>query len=125
MCLLRVGGGGSAHGRPVSQSEAYFHATAARGRSSAMASALGSAADLDRSLSNRGLQGVSDRADRLLLVIDALWSIVRESGLDDDALRRRVAELEAAGRPVPARCRACDSALDPARASCAFCGEPT
>jgi hypothetical protein len=108
--------------------ELSIRTSEAQGRASVMASILGSEASIDRSLADRDLDEASYRVDRLLLVVDALWDLVRDEGLTDEDLRRRLDELEqsvAAGSARPAaRCRSCDSVLDESRPTCAICGEP-
>ncbi len=77
------------------------------------------------------LYDIEDRMERMLLVIEAMWSLMRENGLTDDDLAARIRELDesdgtADGKrtPQPVRCTACDSMVSPRRTSCAFCGEP-
>ena len=71
------------------------------------------------------------RMDRMLLVIDAMWSLMRENGLQDEDLINRIREIDesdgtADGRrtPKPVRCNSCQSMVEPGRANCAFCGAP-
>lgn len=108
--------------------ELYIRTSEAQARSSVMASMLGSEASIDRSLADRDIDEASHRVDRLLLVVDALWDLVKGEGLTDDDLRHRLAEMEQAvaaeGAGPAARCRSCDSVLDASRTTCAICGEP-
>lgn len=69
------------------------------------------------------------RMDRMLLAVDAMWSLMRDSGLSDDDLAERIRMLDEAdgvadGRrtPQPIRCTSCDSMIAPGRATCTFCG---
>jgi hypothetical protein len=69
------------------------------------------------------------RMDRLLLVVDAMWSLMRENGLTDEDLAARIRQLDESdgtvdGRrtPQPVRCQNCDSMVEPGRPTCAFCG---
>ncbi len=69
------------------------------------------------------------RVDRLLLVVDAMWSLLRENGYSDEDLAARIRELDEAdgsldGRktPQPTRCPSCDSMVQVGRSTCAFCG---
>src|SRR5688500_14836984 len=56
------------------------------------------------------------RVDRLLLVLEAMWSMLKEQGLTDEQLAARLAEIDnsdgvADGRRVPpsVTCRSCSS----------------
>lgn len=77
------------------------------------------------------LHDVNNRVDRLLLVVDAMWSLLKESGWTDEQLAQRIQDIDAAdgvmdGRRTPQaqRCPKCDAMVEPSRSSCAFCGEP-
>lgn len=71
------------------------------------------------------------RLDRLVLVVEALWSLLAESGYTNEQLAERIRTLDAAdgsadGRltPRPVPCRSCGAMVEPGRATCAFCGAP-
>lgn len=75
------------------------------------------------------IHDVNARVDRLLLVVDALWSMVRERGYTDEQLAERIRSLDAADgtidgarTPRPRPCTSCDSMVEPGRTTCAFCG---
>jgi hypothetical protein len=75
------------------------------------------------------LHDVNERIDRLLLVVDAMWSMLRERGYTDEDLAARIRSIDAADgvvdgarKPLPRRCTKCDSMVEPGRRSCAFCG---
>ena len=83
-------------------------------------SALQSGAEVDQ---------VNERVDRLLLVVDAMWSLLRESGWTDEQLKQRIEELDAAdgvmdGRRTAKarRCTKCEAMVAADRITCAFCG---
>jgi hypothetical protein len=70
-----------------------------------------------------------DRVDRLLLVIDGIWSLLEDAGYTDDQLRERIREIDLAdgtedGRrtQMAAQCVGCDAKVAPGLASCQFCG---
>lgn len=72
---------------------------------------------------------INDRVDRLLLVVDAMWSILKESGWTDEQLAQRIQELDLEdgvedGRRTPQarRCPKCDAMVEAGRPACAFCG---
>ena len=69
------------------------------------------------------------RVDRLLLVVDAMWSLLRENGYSDEDLAARIRELDESDGVLdgkrtqqPSRCPSCQSMVQPGRATCAFCG---
>lgn len=75
------------------------------------------------------LADLEARLDRLVLVIEALWSLLVESGYTDEQLADRIRILDAAdgspdGRltPTPSPCRSCGAMVEAGRTTCAFCG---
>ena len=75
------------------------------------------------------LHDVNERIDRLLLVVDALWSMLKERGYTDEDLAERIRAIDAADgsadgarKPLPRRCSSCESMVEPGRRTCAFCG---
>jgi hypothetical protein len=74
---------------------------------------------------------VNERVDRLILVVDAMWSLLKDSGWTDEQLKERLTQIDLVdgvedGRrtPTPTRCTKCDSMVQAGRATCAFCGVP-
>ncbi|MEZ5175185.1 MAG: hypothetical protein R2823_03160 [Acidimicrobiia bacterium] len=72
---------------------------------------------------------VHDRVDRLLLVVEAMWSLLEEGGYSEDQLRRRIAEIDMAdgskdGKKtvLASECKSCGSMVPAGRATCQFCG---
>jgi hypothetical protein len=72
------------------------------------------------------------RVDRLLLVIEAMWGMMKEQGLTDEQLAARIAEIDnsdgvADGRRViPAvTCRSCGSKVMGGLPRCQICGTDT
>jgi hypothetical protein len=79
----------------------------------------------------QAMEDVNERVDRLILVVDALWSMLRESGWTDEQLAQRIHEIDlsdglADGRRTPQarRCTSCDAMIEAGRSACAFCGKP-
>ncbi len=76
------------------------------------------------------VKDLEQRVDRLALLNMALWSLLREkTGLTDEDLTRRVAELDAAdgqpdGRRTPTveECPECGRTLSLKHRKCLFCG---
>lgn len=69
------------------------------------------------------------RIDRLLLVVDAMWSMLRERGYTDEDLAARIRSIDESDgavdgtrKPLPRRCGECESMVEPGRRTCAFCG---
>ncbi|MDH4306691.1 MAG: hypothetical protein OEX04_04360 [Acidimicrobiia bacterium] len=72
---------------------------------------------------------VNERVDRLILVVDAMWSLLKESGWTDEQLKARILEIDSEdgvvdGRLTPQRhrCTKCDSMVEPGRSTCTYCG---
>ena len=79
-----------------------------------------------------GTARVEQRLDQLLLVVQAMWSLLQEkTGLTDAELLARVTELDATdgttdGRVTrpPVKCAKCGAAVARKFNRCLFCGEP-
>ena len=72
------------------------------------------------------------RVDRLLLVIEAMWSMLKDDGHTDEELAARIAEIDnsdgiADGRrtPPPVTCRSCGSKVMVGIPRCQTCGTET
>jgi hypothetical protein len=72
---------------------------------------------------------VNERVDRLILVVDAMWSLLEEAGYTDDQLRDRIAQIDLAdgvedGRrtSLPSSCRNCGAKVAAGLEACQFCG---
>jgi hypothetical protein len=72
------------------------------------------------------------RVDRLLLVIEAVWSMLKDDGHTDEELAARIAEIDnsdgvADGRRTapPATCRSCGSKVMAGIPRCQTCGTET
>ena len=72
---------------------------------------------------------VDARIDRLLLVVEAMWTLLRESGYTDEQLKAAIDQLDGAdgtadGRRsrAPRPCPKCNSMVEAVRSSCAICG---
>jgi hypothetical protein len=103
----------------------YVMGSRAAGRAAGMAA---SAAQFSAHSSNR-LYEIDDRIDRLTLVIQAMWSLMEEQGIPEDALRERIASLDAADGRVdgkatagPVTCPECEAVVTGGAAMCQFCG---
>lgn len=72
---------------------------------------------------------LNERVDRLILVIDAMWSLLEEGGYTDAQLIERIQHIDAAdgqvdGRrtPIAADCATCGAKVAPGLPNCQFCG---
>jgi hypothetical protein len=100
------------------------------GRSATRAAALSRTAGASSAAQITGeLHDLNERIDRLLLVVDALWSMLQERGYTDEDLAERIRTIDAqdgtmdgARKPRPRKCLQCDSMVEPGRRTCAFCG---
>ena len=78
------------------------------------------------------LSELDARVDRLLLVIEAMWSMLKEQGLTDEQLAARIAEIDSSdgatdGRRLPPAmtCRSCGSKVMGGLPRCQICGTET
>lgn len=79
------------------------------------------------------LERVANDVERLLMITEGLWSILKEQhGYEDDELVRRILEIDnrdgridgkVAAHP-PADCPSCNRPLSRDRRFCLYCGEP-
>lgn len=101
-------------------------------KSAAQASAFArSAGTADAMRHTIKLNDVDERIDRLLLLIEAMWSLLRDQGYTDEQLAARLAELDlldgsADSRRTPKTtdCRECGSKVAAGLSACQFCGAP-
>ena len=107
----------------------YVLGTRASNRASGMsvvANAMfdkGSVADVD---------ALDQRVDRLLLVVEALWTMLKKDGHTDQELAAIIDELDAQDGSVdgrrskmPMTCPSCESKVAPGLSKCQFCGHAT
>jgi hypothetical protein len=90
---------------------------------------LASAAANRSGSSTENLLDLHDRVDRLILVVDGMWSLLEDAGYTDEQLRVRIEEIDLAdgvqdGRrtPLAAQCGECGAKVAPGLSSCQFCG---
>ncbi len=95
-------------------------------RSAAFARAAGAA---DATALNQTDIDLDLRIDRLLLVVEAMWSLLKDHGYTDEQMASRIRLLDAEdgdpdGRRTlrPSRCPRCDSMVEPGRSTCTYCG---
>jgi len=72
---------------------------------------------------------VHDRVDRLVLVVEAMWSLLEDAGYSAEQLKERIEAMDAADGTVDgkrtakvAQCRACGSKVAAGLPACQFCG---
>ena len=68
---------------------------------------------------------LDERLDRLTMVIEAMWTLLREQGLTDEQLAAKVEELDKmdGGARTASRCPSCGAAVTRAEDHCQFCGQ--
>lgn len=88
-----------------------------------------SAGTADAMTSHLRMIDVDERIDRLVLLVEAMWALLREQGLSDEDLAAKLMELDQSdgsldGRrtPAPSTCRSCGSKVAAGLAACQFCG---
>lgn len=72
---------------------------------------------------------VHERVDRLILVVDAMWSLLEDAGYSEDQMRERIEQIDEAdgtsdGKRTarPGHWSECDSKVPAGRPTCQFCG---
>ena len=75
------------------------------------------------------LHDIEERVDRLVLVVDALWSLLEDRGFSDEELMARIHEIDAADgstdgkrTDLPSDCGGCGAKVAAGLAACQFCG---
>ena len=78
------------------------------------------------------IQALDDRIDRLMLVVESMWSLLEESGYTAEQLMERIRTLDGSDGAVDGRaaksygrCRECGAVLGRGLPNCQFCGHPT
>jgi hypothetical protein len=68
---------------------------------------------------------LDERLDRLTMVIEAMWILLREQGLTDEQLAAKVEELAEmnGGVRTTTRCPSCGAAVSRTEDHCQFCGQ--
>jgi hypothetical protein len=105
----------------------YVWGTRSAARSGAMSvvanNMLGTASSAD------AVAAIDERVDRLLMVMEAMWSLLREHGYTDEQLAARIQEIDLAdgmadGRHAPKVmvCRSCESKIPAGFPRCQICG---
>lgn len=99
-------------------------------KSAAQAAAFArGAATADGMTSHLRMIDVDERIDRLVMLLEAMWTLLREQGFSDEELADKLMELDQSdgtmdGRrvPPPATCRSCGSKVAAGLPACQFCG---
>ena len=101
------------------------------GQQGAQSARIASASAVSSGASVHDIADLHDRVDRLILVVDAMWSLLEENGYSDVLLRRRIAEIDVADgiedgkrQDLAATCGTCQSKVPVGRETCQFCGAP-
>ncbi len=101
-------------------------------RGAARAAGLASSASTFAASPTAKFHALDDRIDRLMLVVESMWSLLEESGYTTDQLIARIKELDGSdgaldGRTTRSagRCAECGAMLGRGLANCQFCGHPT
>ena len=92
-------------------------------RLAANAAATGGGASLEDMLD------LSERIDRLALVVESMWALLEEAGYSTEDLKKRIDEMDAADGTVDGRrtsqaaqCGTCGARVAPGLPACQFCG---
>jgi hypothetical protein len=94
-------------------------------RASARAGAMSVVADSMSTVGAGGLDVLDERIDRMLLVIEALWSLLKEQGLTDEQLDGSDGSMDGRRVAPPITCRSCQSKVPAGLVRCQICGTET
>jgi hypothetical protein len=101
------------------------------GQHGAQSAKLASSVAARSGASSNDVLDLNDRVDRLILVVDAMWSLLEDAGYTDEQLVERIELIDlqdgtADGRrrPEASTCANCDAKVPGALAACQFCGTP-
>lgn len=79
----------------------------------------------------KDLLDLHERVDRLILVVDGMWSLLEDAGYTNEQLLEKIQEIDLAdgiedGRrtQLATQCVGCDAKVAPGLPSCQFCGTP-
>lgn len=104
----------------------YVMGTRQAGKAAGLASASGTLASSEASK----IHNVNDRLDRLVIVVEAMWSLLEESGHTREQLEERILAMDAADGAADGRvqrgklrCPGCNSVVLEGTGRCQICGE--
>ena len=77
------------------------------------------------------IMDLNDRVDRLLLVVDAMWSLLEDAGYTDEQLVERIEQIDLSDgaadgkrKPEATICVNCEAKVPGGLPACQFCGTP-
>ena len=101
-------------------------------RNAGRAAGMASAASTFAASPTAKIHALDDRIDRLMLVVESMWSLLEESGYTVDQLVAKIQELDGSDGELDGqvsssagRCQDCGAMLGRGLAICQFCGHPT
>jgi len=101
-------------------------------RGAARAAGMATSASAFAASPTAKIHAIDDRIDRLMLVVESMWSLLEESGFTTDQLIEKIKELDGSdgaidGHPAKSsgRCQECGAMLGRGLEHCQFCGHPT
>ncbi len=101
-------------------------------RGAARAAGMASSASTFAASPTAKIHALDDRIDRLMLVVEGMWSLLQESGLTTEQLIARITELDGSDGEIDGqasksagRCDECGAMMGRGLANCQFCGHPT
>lgn len=101
------------------------------GQHGAQSAKLASSVASRSGASANDIMDLNDRVDRLLLVVDAMWSLLEDAGYADEQLVERIEELDRSDgaadgrrRPEATTCVSCEAKVPGGLPACQFCGTP-
>jgi len=90
---------------------------------------LASQSGAARSQSTEALYDIEDRIDRLILIMAAMWDLLKDQGLTEQELQERITQLDQADGTLDSKitaqgtvCRSCGAKVGAGLSACQFCG---
>ena len=101
-------------------------------RGAARAAGLSTAASTFAASPTAKIQALDDRIDRLMLVVESMWSLLEETGFTTEQLIERIKQLDEGDGALDGqasrsagRCDECGAVVGRGLPNCQFCGHPT
>ena len=101
------------------------------GQHGAQSAKLASSNQARSGASSNDILDLNDRVDRLILVVDAMWSLLEDAGYTDEQLVERIEQIDLSDgvadgkrRPEATTCSNCEARVPGGFSACQFCGTP-
>jgi hypothetical protein len=101
------------------------------GQHGAQSARLASSAAGRPGASSTDIMDLNERVDRLILVVDAMWSLLEDAGYTDEQLVERIEQIDLIDGTADGKrkaeattCSNCEAKVAGGLSACQFCGTP-